>query len=89
MKNILKYVIILMFTFIGTACKGEHDYTIKENMLIVISEEFHSNNLSVYTLQFNNTVPSGLGAQTSSIRLIFNSNAFEVNDKIKFVKMEE
>lgn len=89
MKNILKYVIILIFTFIGTACKGERDYTIKENMLIVISEDFHRDSLSTYTLQFNNTVPAGFGAQTSNIRLIFNSNAFEVNDKIKFVKMDE
>lgn len=89
MKNILKYVIILMFTFIGTACKGERDYTMKENILIVISEEFHRDSLSAYTLQFNNTVPSGFGAQTNSIRLIFNSNAFEVNDKIKLVKMDE
>lgn len=89
MKNILKYVIILMFTFIGTACKGERNYTVKENVLIVISEEFHSDSLSTYTLQFNNSVPPGFGAKTTSIRLIFDSNAFEVNDKIKFVKMDE
>lgn len=78
-----------MFTFIGTACKGERDYTMEENMLIVISEELHSDSLSTYTLQFNNAVPPGFGASTSSIRLIFNSNAFEVNDKIKVVKMDE
>lgn len=89
MKNILKYIIMLMFTFIGTACEGECGYTIKENMLIVTVEELHSDSLSIYTLRFENTVPTGWGKPTTDIRLISNSNAFKVSDKIKFVKVEK
>lgn len=89
MRNTLKYIIVLMLAFIGASCKGEDSYTIEENVLTVNAEKFYSDSLSLYTLRFNNTVYPGMGAATTDILLIHDSWAFEVNDKIKFVKIEE
>lgn len=90
-KFILGIVMVLSLT--ACSCKPS-EHTLKENVLTVVGEEvFYSKDtdtdISIYTLQYSNTVLRGCGSQTSTVQLIGNKDAFEVGDKLQIVKIEK
>lgn len=90
-KFILGIVMILLIT--ACSCKPSK-YTLKENMLTVVGEEVMysrdpDTDISIYTLQYSNTVLKGHGSQKSTVLLIGTKNDFEVGDKLQIVKIEE
>jgi hypothetical protein len=90
-----KFILGIMMVLSLTACSCKpSEHTLKENVLIVVGEEvFYSKEpdteISIYTLQYSNTVLRGYGSQTSTIQLIEKKDAFEVGDKLQIVKIEE
>jgi uncharacterized protein YxeA len=88
MKKIIKNICILVLMLIGCiSCQHHNKYTIRDNKFIVVSEEKYKDKFSVYTLEFNNTVIDGFGSKRTHITLIYDSDAFEVHDKVKIVKI--
>ena len=84
MKKILKYITLLMLTFVCSSCEEKID----GNTLIVISEREYgerADSKSLYTityesLNFNN----GL-----TFYIVSDSKDFEVGDKVKLIKVED
>ena len=94
MKKIIKNICILSIFICCTSCSADSEHTIRENSLTVVGEDIYKgskykDDLSIYTLQYNNCVPSGWGSQQTKIFLIFDRNAFEVGDKLKIIKVEK
>ena len=87
MKKILKYITLLMVTFVCSSCE-DVGYPIKGNTLVVTNELAIDGNISLYTLKYEDTRASGLGEPTSIIRMKYDRKAFEVGDTIKLVKVE-
>lgn len=87
MKKILICVIILIASFMCTSC-NENGYPIDGNTLVITNEYAMDENLSLYTLKYEDTRASGLGEPTSIIRMMYDRNAFEVGDTLKLVKVE-
>ena len=90
-KFILGIVMVLSMT--ACSCKSS-EHTLKENVLTVVGEEVFCSNdpdtdISIYTLQYCNTVVKGWGSQKSTVQLIGMKDAFEVGDKLQIVKIEE
>jgi hypothetical protein len=90
-KFILGIVMVLSLT--ACSCKPS-EHTLKENVLTVVGEEVFCSkepdtDISIYTLQYSNTVLRGCGSQTSTVQLIGNKDAFEVGDKLQIVKIEK
>ncbi len=90
-KFILGIVMVLSMT--ACSCKSS-EHTLKENVLTVVGEKvLYSNDpdtdISIYTLQYCNTVAKGWGSQKSTVQLIGMKDAFEVGDKLQIVKIEE
>lgn len=83
--------IVMVLSMVSCTC-SQNEHTLKENVLTVVGEKIYSSNqdmdVSIYTLQYDNTVMSGCGSQTSTVRLIGMKDAFEVGDKVKIVKIE-
>ena len=67
--------------------------TIVDTSTVVGEKVLYSNDpdtdISIYTLQYGNTVRKGYGSQTSTVRLIGTKDAFEVGDKLQIVKIEK
>ena len=94
MKKIIKNICILSIFICCTSCYSDSEHTIIENSLTVVGEKVYkgnedNDNLSIYTLQYNNCVPSGFGSPQTKIFLIFDRNAFEVSDTLKIIKVEK
>lgn len=87
MKKILKYVTLLVVTVMCASC-GDNSYPINGNTLVVTNEYAMDENLSLYTLKYEDTRASGLGEPTSIIRMKYDRKAFEVGDTIKLVKIK-
>lgn len=88
MKRILIYIAIIVVTFICTSC-NKTGYPIDGNTLVIINEYYIDENISVYTLQYEDTRAHGPGEPTSIIRMKYDRNAFEVGDTVKLVKVED
>ena len=85
--------IVMMLSLTACSCKPS-EHTLKENVLTVVGEEVMysrdpDRDISIYTLQYSNTVPKGWGSQKSTVQLIGKKDAFEVGDKLQIVKIEE
>ena len=86
--------IVMMLSMTACSCSKPSEHTLKENVLTVVGEEvFYTNDpdtdMSIYTLQYSNTVLKGFGSQKSTVQLIGKKDAFEVGDKLQIVKIEE
>lgn len=87
-----KFILGIIAVLALVSCNTPSEHTLKENVLTVVGEEvMYSNDpdISIYTLEYGNTVRKGCGSQKSTMRLIGNKDAFEVGDKVKIVKVEE
>ena len=88
-----KFILGIIAVFALVSCSTPNKHTLKENVLTVVGEEVYSRNadmdVSIYTLRYDNTIPTGCGSPTSTVRLIGIKDAFEVGDKVKIVKVEE
>ena len=85
--------IVMMLSLTACSCKPS-EHTLKENVLTVVGEEVMYSrdpdmDISIYTLQYSNTVAKGWGSQKSTVQLIGKKDAFEVGDKLQIVKIEE
>lgn len=93
MRSILKHIAIWIAAFWMTAfmCAscGDNSYPINGNTLVVTNEYALDENLSLYTLKYEDTRAQGLGEPTSIMRMKHDRNAFEVGDTIKLVKIEK
>lgn len=88
MKKILKYITLLMVSFMCVSCNENH-FPMKGNTLVVTNEYAIDENFSQYTLKYKDTRAKGLGEPTSIIRMTYDRKAFEVGDTIKLVKIDE
>ena len=88
MKKVLICIITLVVTFMCTSC-GESHYPIDGNTLVITNEYAMDENLSLYTLKYDDTRAQGPGEPSSIIRMKYDRNAFEVGDKVKIVKVED
>ena len=88
-----KFILGIIAVFALASCNTPNKHTLKENVLTVVGEEVYSSNadtdVSIYTLRYDNTIPTGCGRQTTTVRLIGIKDAFEVGDKVKIVKIEK
>ena len=88
-----KFILGIIAVFALASCSTPNKHTLKENVLTVVGEEVYSRNadidMSIYTLRYDNAIPRGCGSQTTTMRMICNSNTFEVGDKVKIVKIEK
>lgn len=82
MKKFLKYIILLIVTVMCASCGN---YPIKGNTLVVTNEFAINENLSAYTLEYEDTRDNS----PSFIKMIYDRNAFEVGDTLKLVKAKE
>ena len=89
MKRILIYIATLVVAFMCSSCCFE--YAMKGDTFTVIKEEKYDDidNLSLYTLRYEDNRMTGMGEPTSELYVIMNKNVFEVGDKVKLVKVEE
>lgn len=76
-----------MVTVMCASC-NENNRPIKGNTLVVTNEYAIDENLSLYTLEYEDTRADGLGEPTSIIRMKYDRKAFEVGDTVKLVKIE-
>lgn len=88
MKRILICIVTIVVAFMCTSCNG-NGYPINGNTLVITNEYALDENLSLYTLKYEDTRASGLGEPISIIRMKYDRNAFEVGDTIKLVKSED
>lgn len=83
MKKILKYITLLMVTFVCSSCEERID----GDTLIVIGEREYGARIdskSLYTITYESlNVNNGL-----TIYVVSDSKDFEVGDKVKLVKVE-
>ena len=77
-----------MVAFVCSSCENM-GYPIKGNTLVVINEESIDENISLYTLKYEDTRVDGLGEPISIIGMKYDRKAFEVGDTIKLVKVED
>ena len=90
-----KFILGIMMVLSMTACSCKpSEHTLKENVLTVVGEEVFCSNdpdtdISIYTLQYSNTVVKGFGSQKSTVQLIGKKDAFEVGDTLQIVKIED
>ena len=76
-----------MVTVMCASC-NENNRPIKGNTLVFTNEYAIDENLSLYTLEYEDTRPKGLGGPISIIRMKYDRKAFEVGDTVKLVKIE-
>ena len=76
-----------MVAFVCSSCE-EVGYPIKGNTFVVTNEYAIDENISLYTLKYEDTRADGLGEPISIIRMKYDRKAFEVGDTIKLVKVE-
>lgn len=86
MKKILIYLVTLVDIFMCSSCK-DSGYPIEGNTLVVTNEYAVDENISLYTLKYDDTRASGLGVPVSRIRMKYDRKAFEVGDTVKIVKV--
>lgn len=87
--HIATWIVAFWATAFMCASCGDNSYPINGNTLVVTNEYAMDENLSLYTLKYEDTRASGLGEPTSIIRMKYDRKAFEVGDTIKLVKVEE
>jgi len=82
MKNILKYIIVLMTALMSVSCA----YDVDNNDMTVIGETSYEldNNKTVYTIQTFDDV----GVETL-LYVLSERDDFEVGDKVKLIKKEK
>ena len=82
MKNILKYIIVLMTALMSVSCA----YDVDNNDMTVIGETSYEldNNKTVYTIQTFDDV----GVETL-LYVLSERDDFEVSDKVKLIKKEK
>ena len=88
MKKVLICIVTIVVAFMCTSC-GESHYPIDGNILVVTNEYAMDENLSLYTLKYEDTRANVPGEPTSIIRMKYDRNAFEVGDTVKLVKVED
>lgn len=88
MKRILIYIVTTVVVFMCTSCNN-NGYPINGNTLVVTNEYAIDENLSLYTLTYEDTRAHGPGEPSSIIRMKYDRNAFEVGDTVKLVKVED
>lgn len=89
MSRFLRNIGIMIIASISLSSCNENGYPIKGNTLVVTNEYAIDENLSLYTLKYEDTRAKGLGKPTSIIRMKYDRKAFEVGDKVKLIKSEE
>ena len=83
--KILKYIILLIVTFICASC--DYDEHIDEDTMIVTSESEYLNTVdkSLFRIKYK----SLNGNCGLDIYIVSDKDAFEVGDRVKLIKMED
>lgn len=88
MKNILKYVVLILAISVLTSCTTH--YTMRGDTFTVVEEStYYPDSLSMYILEYKDNRMSGTGHPTSELEVILHRDVFEVGDKVKLIKIEE
>lgn len=88
MKNILKYIILILVISVLTSCTI-HYTMIGDTFTVVEESVYQVDSLSKYTLEYEDNRIKGTGKPISELKVILHKDTFDVGDKVKLIKIEE
>lgn len=87
MRNILKYIVLILAISTLTSCTTH--YAMRGDTFTVVEESYHADSLSKYILEYEDNRLEGTGPPISELEVILHRDIFEVGDRVKLIKIEE